>query len=104
MSLPTGDAEIAAYVRAALAAIDMTPRKRNWRQRALGMSQPDALAMVPGDYRLSLKVPLGEMRLLRDAATERGIGVEQLVRRALGTWMTVAGYDVPFLTSGGLIR
>ena len=38
MPLPADDAEIAAWVRSNLAALDTTERDRRWRQRARGMT------------------------------------------------------------------
>jgi len=101
------DDEVKAWVRTAIRALDSTERQRNWRFRALGCSVGEAMADAPRDGRVGLKIPVGEMRILREVAKERGFRVETLVRRALATWLVaVADVDpeeLPFLAHGGML-
>lgn len=101
------DDEVRAWVRMACIALEQTPRVRNWKFKALGMSTGEALADAPRDGRIGFAVPVGEMRILRVLAKERGIGVEPLVRRGFATWMCAVGdvdpEDVPSLGRGGML-
>jgi len=101
------DDEVRAWVRSAMLALDSTEPRRNWRFRAIGSSYAEAMADAPRDARLGLKVPVGEMRILRVVAKERGIGVEQLVRRAFATWLVAIGdvdpASIPYLSRGGML-
>lgn len=106
MSLPSDDAEIAAWVTARLHVLDTTPRDKRWKTKALGMPVTVALSQAPRDYRLDLRVPVSEMRLLNDAARKRGLGTRTYVRKAVATMMAVDGFDpddVPSLAAGGLL-
>lgn len=107
MSLPSDDAAIAAWVSARLAEFDDSPRDKAWRRKALGMPRPVALAMAPREYRLDLRIPVGEMRLVNDVAKAHGLGTRTYLRRVLATMMVVVD-DVdpemlPYLAHGGLI-
>lgn len=101
------DDEVRAWVRAAMQAVDAVPRRKNWRFRALGCSYGEAMADAPRTGRVGLEIPVGEMRILRELAAERGIGVETLVRRALATWMSAIGDvdpdSIPTLARGGIL-
>lgn len=96
-----------AYVRTALAALDASPRVARWRARAMGGNRTDILAEASPDVRLGLKVPVGEMRIVRDVARERGIGAETMFRRGFGTWMAAMTEldpgDLPYFLRGGLL-
>jgi hypothetical protein len=102
------DDEVKAWVKVAVQALDATDRQRNWRFRALGSSYAEALADSPREARLGLKIPVGEMRIVREVAKERGIGTEQLMRRAFATWLVAIGEvdpeAIPYLTKGGMLR
>lgn len=101
------DEEVAAWVKAAVQALDDTERKPNWRYRALEMSMGEALAEAPRFTRLTVKVPVGEMRIVRDVAKRREMPVDPMLRRAFGTWLVaVEGVDpvlLPWLTKGGIL-
>jgi len=111
MQLPpveASDDEVRAWVRTSMIALDDTKRKSTWRFNALGMSLGEALADAPRDVRVTIVVPVGEARLISDAAKARGIPRDAFIRRVLGTWM-VAMEDcdpdaVPALLVGGLIQ
>jgi len=111
MQLPpveASDEEVRAWVRTTMIAMDDTPRRSTWRFNALGMSLGEALAEAPRDVRITLTVPVGEARLISDAAKARSIPRDAFIRRIIGTWMVamegLASEDVPMLTGGGLIR
>jgi hypothetical protein len=107
LRLPTEDDEVVAYVQTALAALDTSPRVARWRARAMGGNRTDILAESPPAVRFGLKVPVAEMRLVRDAARARDIGAETMFRRGFGTWMAAMTEldpgDLPYFLRGGLL-
>jgi len=111
MQLPpreASDDEVRAWVRTTMIALDDTERKSNWRFRAVGMSLGEALAEAPRDVRVTISLPVGEARLVSDAAKARGIPRDAFIRRVLGTWMVAMEEcepsAIPALLVGGLIR
>lgn len=87
--IPGDDVLNARWVREQLEALDTTPRNRNWRHRALGMTMGEALATAPRESTLTLLIPVAEMRLLSDAAKRRELTPTRYVRRAVGTILHV---------------
>ena len=111
MRLPpreASDDEVRAWVRATVHAMDDTPRVSTWRYRALGMTMGDAMLGAPSHSRLSIKLPVGEARMVADAAKDRGLSRDVYVRRIVGTWLAtfdnVDPESVPTLLLGGMIR
>lgn len=106
--LPADDPEaVRAYVEMRLAQLDTTPRDRYWRRKALGMDRADAIALAPRYGRLDLHVTVGELRVLRDCARRRGLGLRPWVRAAVAT-AAIACDDVdpatiPSLAAHGLL-
>lgn len=101
--------EVAAWVRAAILAIDDTPNRRNWRYRAIGQPMGQAIAEgAPRNARVGMRIPIGEWRIIRDIATRRDLGMEVLCRRAFGTWMVaverIDPVEIPYMTRGGMLR
>jgi hypothetical protein len=100
--------EVRAWVKVAIQALDETPRERNWRFRAIGSSYAEAMVDAPRTARVGLKLPVGEWRIVREVAKERGIGVETLVRRGFATWLVAIGdvdpASIPSLGRGGMLR
>jgi hypothetical protein len=101
------EAEVREWVAYQMTVIDETPRHPRWRYRAAG-PMGEALADAPRSFRLNLRVPVGEMRVLRDVAASRGIGADTLARRAIGTWLVAVGEvdpaALPYFCRGGLVR
>lgn len=101
------DDQVKAWVRTAINALETTPRARNWRWRALGMSVGEAMVDAPRTGRIKVEIPVGEMRILREMAAERSIGVETMVRRGFATWACAIAEldreDAPSLTRGGML-
>jgi hypothetical protein len=86
VKLPADDPRaISAFVAQRLAAMDHTPRDRYWRRRALGMSMADAIDSAPRYGRLDLHLTVGEIRVLRDCAKGRDLGLRPWVRAAVAT-------------------
>lgn len=108
MKLPEGDdAAVAAWVRERLAEMDDTPRNKMWRTRAQGMPFSVAMSYAPTIYRLDLRIPVGEMRVLNDVAKSRGLPTRTYLRRAVATVMVACdGVDpsmIPSMVQTGLI-
>jgi hypothetical protein len=106
VSLPRDDAAIVAWVKTELAALDATPRERNWRRRAIGGTVGSVMAEVPLHTKLDLRVPRTEMRVLREAAERRGIGVRTYLRRAIATCLLCDGWSpesMAYFAEGGLL-
>jgi hypothetical protein len=100
VTLPDSDAAVAAWVKQRLWALDNEPTYRKWRERALGMPRPVALASAPREYRLDFRVPVSEMRLLNDVAKARELGTRTYVKRALATVMVACdGVDPAMIRS-----
>jgi len=89
-------------------ALDDSPRLANWKFRAMGCSLGEALAEAPRDARITLRLPVGEVRYFTDAARRHGLGRDTFARRVLGTWMVamegVEPDDIPFTFKGGILR
>lgn len=86
-SYDSTSARIAAQVQSALEAMDDTPRRTNWRHRAIGMTKAQALAGADRDKRIEIIVPLTEWRIIkmtcgkeRTATYARRALFERLVR------------------------
>ena len=79
--------EVQEWIDAAIVQLDDTPSRKYWRWHAMeGKSQADVFAeSAPRHYRLDMWVPVGEQRLVNDAAKARGLAVRAYARAALGT-------------------
>lgn len=108
MRLPRteNDEEISRAVAKALEELDDRPRQRDWRRRA-GHVPSLVLVDTPSYVRLDVRIPIGEMRIMRLLAEEREISVRSYLRRALATVMVacdgVPHEELPILAKGGLI-
>jgi hypothetical protein len=100
---------IARWIDSAVAALDATPEVKRWRYYANGRRYlPEILAEhAPRHYRLDLWIPVGEQRLVNDAAAARQMAVRNYARAALATVVCACdGYSpdqVPLLSQHGLI-
>ena len=110
VELPPSDADdvqIAAWVRAAMSAMDNSPHQRFWRRRVLGTARHEVIANGGAYYRLDLKVPIDDMRQILAAARERELPVRTWTRQALATAMVVCEGvhpdDVPWISGQGLL-
>lgn len=105
-SLPPEEA-VARWVEGELAALDNTARVPTWRHRALGMNRAEALGQIEHWRRLRVQIPVGEWRIVADAAKRRDIKLHAYHRRALATVLVMMeGVDVaelPSLGKGGVI-
>ena len=105
--IPDDDERVVKWVRERLDELDTTPRNRNWRNRALGMTKAEAAALAPRDVVFTLHVPVGEMRLINDAARRRDLAPARFVRLAIGTILVVCDGlpqdAMTYLLDGGLI-
>ena len=111
MELPPREAtdeEVRAWVRMTVGAMDTTERVSTWRYRALGMTRGEAMLGAPTHSRVSLKIPVGEARLVADCAKDHGLTRDVYARRVLGTWLAcfdeVDPDSIPALLRGGMIR
>lgn len=105
--IPVDDKELRQWVSSCLAALDTTPRARNWRQKAVGMPKADAIAMVPRYGRLDLRLTTGELRILQHCADAREMTLRGWLRAATATAAVCCeGMDreeLPSLMSAGLL-
>lgn len=107
--LSATEAELSSWVGMVITALDDTPRRVNWRWRALGRRNlTEVLAEAPTHYNLRLQLPIGEQRIIADLARSRGLGLQPYARRLMGSALAaIEGLeydDVPYLLKGGLLR
>lgn len=106
----SSDEAVREWIRQSILILDDTPRRPFWRwhvQDGKGLAQILAES-APRQHRLDIRIPVGEMRVVLDAAKDRELGVRTYMRAALGTCMVACdGYSpeyIPSLTAPGLLR
>jgi hypothetical protein len=102
-------AEIGDWIDTAMEMLDDSPDNKYWRWEVNGRrSLAEIVAdVVPPNYRIDIWVPIGEMRLLNDAARARNLGTRPFLKSAVATVLCACeGYsssEFPTLAKSGLI-
>ena len=88
------DEDISAIVADQLVELDLTPRNPRWKHRALGATTAQVMAESPSRRNVMLRVPVSEMRVIKDAARAEGTTVTRFIRRAVLDRLKEGGFEV----------